>query len=164
MAATKSKRGGLFDYLSTILREHAESLLLVLALALLTRWLVISAFVIRSDSMAPTLLEGEVILGYRPPFGLELPVVGQLASGREPVPGELVIATCPTGLCLQRVVAVPGDRVEMQRQRLSVNGSVCKYQAVVDQPMLNLACFVWRNRRFDWCCGNCSRSCCGNQC
>lgn len=133
MASTgKSTLGRIFDYLSTILREHAESLILVLSLALLVRWLVLSAFVLRSDAMAPTLLEGEVVIGYRPPFGLELPVVGELAKGREAKAGELIISNCPTGLCLQRVVAVSGDRVEMLRQRLSINGQICKYQEIKD--------------------------------
>lgn len=135
VAMGKSARAGMFEYLSTILREHAESLLLVFAFALLLRWLVISAFVVRSETMAPTLLEGELIIGYRPPFGLDLPLFGEVAKGRDPRPGELIIANCPTGLCLHRVVAVAGDRVEMQRQRLLINGTVCIYrplQAVAD--------------------------------
>ena len=133
-AIKKSSRWAWFDYLATILREHAESILLVVALGLLVRWLVVSAFVVRSDSMAPTLLEGEVVIGYRPPFGLVLPVVGELTTGRAPLPGELIVSSCPTGLCLQRVVAVSGDRVEMQRQRLSINGVLCKYQVIADHP------------------------------
>ncbi|MGE3388335.1 MAG: signal peptidase I, partial [Bdellovibrionales bacterium] len=133
-AAYKKSRFGVTEYFSTILREHAESLLLAIALALLVRWLVLSAFVVRSDAMAPTLLEGEVVLGFRPPFGLELPFVGQLSQGRLPRPGELVVSKCPTGLCLLRVVGVPGDRLEMQRQRLVRNQTICQYTAKPGHP------------------------------
>ena len=133
-AAYKKSRFGLIEYFSTILREHAESLLLAVVLALLVRVLVLSAFVVRSDAMVPTLLEGEVVLGFRPPFGLELPLVGQLTQGRLPRAGELVVTKCPAGLCLLRVVGIPGDRLEMQRQRLMRNQALCQYTATSEQP------------------------------
>jgi signal peptidase I len=111
--------------LRTLLREHAESLLLAFALALLVRWLVLSAYVIRSDAMAPTFQKGDIVLGLKTPFDL----AG--THSRQPERGELVIFKCPDsdGMCLRRIVGLPGDRVEMIRQRLWLNGESCRYQA-----------------------------------
>lgn len=121
--------GGVIEYFSLILREHAESLLLAVFLALLVRAFVFSTYTARSDSMRPTLLAGELVLGFRVPFGLDLPIFGQLTQGRPPRAGELVVAKCPSGLCLARVVGIPGDRLEMRNQRLIVNQEACRYEA-----------------------------------
>jgi signal peptidase I len=109
--------------LRTLLREHAESLILALVLALLVRWLVVSAFVVRSDLMNPALVKGDIVLGFKAPFGLKG------SGGRQPKRGELVIFNCPGGggMCLRRIVGLPGDRLEMVRQRLIVNGQPCTY-------------------------------------
>lgn len=126
----KPKRwNALYDF-SSLLREHAESLLLVLVLALILRWLVVSAYVVRSDSLFPTALQGDVVMGLRMPFGVSLPGWGKLLTGRPPKRGELAVFECPgsEGLCLKRVVAVAGDRVEMVAQRLVLNGQPCDYQ------------------------------------
>lgn len=115
----------IFEWLRAALREHAESLVLALILALLVRWFVLAAYIVRSDVMAPSLLKGDVVIGFKPPFG----VLG--AHGREPLRGELVIFNCPGGanLCLRRVMGLPGDRMEMTKQRLAVNGDRCLYSA-----------------------------------
>lgn len=127
-----SNRRKFFDWIRTAVREHAESLALALILALMVRWFVLAAYVVRSDTMSPALLSGDVVLGFKPPFG----VLG--ASGRAPQRGELVIFECPGGvsLCLRRVIALSGDRVEMRKQRLSVNGEMCQYAPGGDQPLV----------------------------
>ncbi len=115
-----------------LLREHAESLILVIILALLVRWTVVSSYIVKSDALNPNYLKGDVVLGLKPPFGLNLFGEIDLLKGRTPRRGELVTYSCPESnqLCLKRVVAIPGDRVEMVKQRLIVNGEVCKYRSL----------------------------------
>lgn len=112
------------------LREHAESLILVVVLALLVRWTVVSTFIVRSDALNPNLIKGDVVLGLKPPFGMKLFGAYEVFKGRSPHRGELVVYPCANSnqLCLKRVIALPGDRVEMIRQRLFVNGEVCRYE------------------------------------
>jgi signal peptidase I len=78
--------------------------------------------------MEPTILPGEIVIGFRPPFGLVLPGFGRLSQGRPPRRGELVVLKCPTGLCLKRIMGLPGDRIEMQRQRVVLNSHPCLYK------------------------------------
>lgn len=115
---------------TSLLREHAESLILVLVLALILRWTVISSYVVRSDSLYPTALQGDILLGLRLPFGVGVSGWGKVIDGRPARRGELVVFDCPgaEGLCLKRVVAIPGDRIEMIQQRLVLNGQPCEYQ------------------------------------
>lgn len=111
------------EYLRTVIREHAESLILAVALALVVRWLILAAYVVRSDNMEPTLVKGDIVLGFKLPYGLFS------SPTRMPQRGDLVIFQCPRdpGMCLLRVVGMAGDRVVMGRQRLVVNGEPCTY-------------------------------------
>jgi signal peptidase I len=131
-----SNRFKAFDWIRTSVREHAESLALALILALMVRFFVLAAYVVRSDSMSPTLLGGDIVLGFKPPFG----ILG--TEGREPVRGELVIFNCPggTSLCLRRVIALGGDRIEMRKQRLAVNGEDCRYTPTSEKLVLSESC------------------------
>jgi len=104
------------------LARQLASLLLWLLLALLLRWLVVEPRWIPSGSMLPTLqLQDRILVEkIRPRLGTSFP------------PGTVVVFHAPTALVeagydpaaalIKRVVAGPGDRVEVRGGQLLRNG------------------------------------------
>ena len=93
-------------------------------------------FYIPSESMMPGLLKGDRLVvskfayGYSwisPSFHILPPIRGRL-FGRMPVPGDVVILTPPgaTSDYIKRVIAIPGDSIEMVAGQLYINGKAVK--------------------------------------
>jgi signal peptidase I len=99
---------------------------LVLLAALLLRGTVAEPFRIPGGSMAPTLVEGDVVLVSRLAYGLKLPYGGRtLWPLAPPRRGDVVVFVDPrdrSRLLARRVVGVEGDRVELREQQLYVGG------------------------------------------
>jgi signal peptidase I len=95
---------------------------------------------IPSGSMRPTLLEGDVVLVNRLAYDFKLPltdvVVAELAA---PHRGDVVTFTSPQDgvRLIKRLVAVPGDVVEMRNEVLYLNGEAANYRdlVAVTEPM-----------------------------
>jgi signal peptidase I len=88
---------------------------------------------IPSSSMHPNLLEGDVVLVNRMAFDLKLPLTDMvLARLGEPERGDIVTFHSPRDgtLLIKRVVALPGDVVEMRNERLYINGKGADYKLV----------------------------------
>lgn len=85
---------------------------------------------IPSGSMRPNLLEGDVVLINRMAFDLKIPLTEQsVAHLGEPARGDMVVFLSPhddTRL-IKRVLALPGDLVEMRGDRLFINGEGASY-------------------------------------
>jgi signal peptidase I len=85
---------------------------------------------IPSGSMRPTLLEGDVVLVNRLAYDLKLPLTDvRLAHLGEPTRGDVVTFTSPRDgvRLIKRLVALPGDTVEMRDEVLFVNGVAAGY-------------------------------------
>jgi signal peptidase I len=85
---------------------------------------------IPSGSMHPTLLEGDVVLVNRLAYDLKIPLTDiSLAELGTPKRGEVITFASPSDgtRLIKRLVAVPGDVVEMRDERLIINGVAADY-------------------------------------
>lgn len=92
---------------------------------------------IPSGSMRPTLLEGDVVLVNRLAYDIKLPltntVLHELGTPRR---GDVVVFFSPKDgtRLIKRLVALPGDTVEMRDEVLYVNGTASEYGNVSAVP------------------------------
>jgi signal peptidase I len=90
---------------------------------------------IPSASMHPNLLEGDVVFVNRLAFDLKLPLTNMvLARMGEPARGDIVTFESPKDgtRLIKRLVALPGDTVEMRNERLYINGKGADYDMVAE--------------------------------
>lgn len=86
---------------------------------------------IPSGSMRPNLLEGDVVFVNRMAYDLKLPLTDVvLARLGEPRRGDIVTFTSPADgkRLIKRLVALPGDVVEMRTKLLFINGVHADYR------------------------------------
>lgn len=86
---------------------------------------------IPSGSMRPTLLEGDVVLVNRLAYDFKLPLTDiAIAHLAEPRRGDIVTFSSPKDgtRLIKRVVATPGDRIELRDDVLLINGEVAMYE------------------------------------
>lgn len=86
-----------------------------------------------SGSMEPTLLAGDVVFINKLAYDFRVPFTfTRLAHWAEPSRGDIVVCFAPDdGMRLvKRVVAVPGDTVELRNDILYLNGRRAKYSAI----------------------------------
>lgn len=120
-------------------REYGEAFIAALALAILLRTFFVQAYKIPSGSMESTLLIGDHIIvnklayGFRMPdsfFGLT-PFAGAIPYGKylfrlgQVHRGDIVVFVFPedeTKDFIKRVVAIPGDTVQVKAGTLYLNG------------------------------------------
>jgi signal peptidase I len=89
---------------------------------------------IPSGSMRPTLLEGDVVLVNRVAYDFKLPLTHQvLAELGSPERGDVVTFKSPKDgvQLIKRLIAVPGDVVELRDEVLYLNGVASQYQSPV---------------------------------
>jgi signal peptidase I len=83
-----------------------------------------------SGSMNPTILEGDLIYVDKLAYDLKVPLTfSRLAEWSQPQRGDIVICFSPEdGMRLvKRVIALPGDTVEMKANVLFINGQALSY-------------------------------------
>jgi signal peptidase I len=106
--------------------DYARSFFPVAAVLLLLRSFVFEPYRIPSDSMMPTLLDGDFIVVNKYAYGLRLPVTHTvLKAVGLPQRGDVVVFRFPQDPAvnyIKRVVGLPGDLVEVRSDRLIVNG------------------------------------------
>jgi signal peptidase I len=88
---------------------------------------------IPSESMHPTLLEGDVVLVNRVAYDVKVPLTGiSIVRVGEPRRGDVVTFSSPADgeRLIKRLVGVPGDVVELHDDQLFINGVAATYDAV----------------------------------
>lgn len=106
--------------------DYARSMVPVVVFVLVLRSFLFEPFRIPSDSMMPTLQDGDFILVNKFSYGLRLPVLNTKIIGvGEPHLGDVVVFRFPPDPAvnyIKRVVGLPGDRVKVVSDRIYVNG------------------------------------------
>jgi signal peptidase I len=106
--------------------DYARSFFPVALVVLLLRSFVFEPFRIPSDSMMPTLLDGDFIIVNKYAYGLRLPVLNtKFLNIGEPERGDVVVFRYPRDPSInyiKRLVGLPGDKVVVKDDRLYVNG------------------------------------------
>lgn len=113
-------------------REILKGALIAAGLVAALKGSVVEANQIVSTSMTPTLLEGDFILVNKVKYGLHLPLMSKmLFKWGDPERGDIVTFLPPSDssqdrdgrIFVKRIVALPGDIVEIQNSQLFINGA-----------------------------------------
>ena len=118
----------------SLTREYIEAILIALLLALLIRTFIVQAFKIPSGSMEKTLLIGDHILVSKFSYGIhipnEIPFINVklfddiVLFSSVPERGDIIVFKFPkdeTRDFIKRVIALPGDLLEVRRQKVFIN-------------------------------------------
>ncbi len=115
-----------------VLVEYCRSFFPVIFLVLMVRSFLAEPFRIPSDSMMPTLFDGDFILVNKYAYGLRVPVTNaKVIPVGQPARGDVVVFRYP-GMgpndptkgsdYIKRVIGLPGDEVTYRGRTLYVNG------------------------------------------
>ena len=112
----------------SVIREYFEALVIAVALALFVRTWVFQAFKIPTGSMEPNLLVGDHLIVNKMVHGPASTAFERaILPRREIRRGEVIVFKFPKDPSrdfIKRVVGLPGDRIEMRRKKMYVNGQV----------------------------------------
>lgn len=97
---------------------------------------------IPTGSMRPTLLEGDVVLVNRIAYDFKLPLSDvSLFDIGKPERGDVITFTSPVDgvRLIKRLIALPGDVVQLRNEVLTINGVVAQYSGpdAVTEPLDN---------------------------
>jgi signal peptidase I len=112
------------------LREYAESIGIAIGVALLLRAFVVEAFKIPSGSMLPTLQIQDHIFVNKFAYGPSIPFTkSRLLSNMPPKHGDVMVFEFPDPVAsnprqdfIKRVIALPGDTLEVEAGHPIING------------------------------------------
>ena len=107
------------------LREY-RSFGLTIVLLLAARSSLADHYVVPSGSMEPTLLPGDRVLVDKQAYGFRLPfTLVKLSQGARVAHGDVVVFDSPADgtRLIKRVVALPGDVVEVSAGHVTINGA-----------------------------------------
>ena len=120
------------SYIKKLCRENKGFLAFLLGM-LLFRSAIADWYVVPSSSMYPTLVIGDHVFANRLAYDVKMPFTDLiLKHNADPVRGDIDTFTSPAdGIRLvKRLVAVPGDVVEMRDEKLIINHVALTYEAV----------------------------------
>jgi signal peptidase I len=108
-----------------VLVEYSRSFFPIILIVLLIRSFLFEPFRIPSDSMMPTLLDGDFIFVNKFRYGLRLPVLNtEIVDLGHPERGDVVVFRLPSDPSvnyIKRLVGLPGDHITVREKRVYVN-------------------------------------------
>ena len=123
-ASRRRERGVARD---PVLVDYSRSFFPVIVIVLLLRSFLYEPFRIPSDSMMPTLIQGDFIFVNKWRYGLRLPVVNaKILEIEKPERGDVVVFRKPTEpslVFIKRLVGLPGDTISVVGSQVLVNGT-----------------------------------------
>ena len=125
--------------------ELAKTIFYALLIALFLRVILFQPFTIPSASMEPTLLEGDYIIVAKYAYGwsrhsipLRPPVGHGRLLGRTPHRGDIIVFKLPRDIhtdYIKRLIGLPGDRIQVVRGVLTINGAPAGQAPLSSQPV-----------------------------
>ncbi len=123
--------------------ETTKTIVYAVLIALAVRSIAFEPFNIPSGSMIPTLLVGDYLFVSKYSYGysrhslpLSLPLIpGRILVFHEPERGDVAVFKLPSDNrtdYIKRIVGLPGDRLQVQKGRLYINGEVVKRDRIED--------------------------------
>ena len=121
----------------------------VLLLAATTRMYRVAA-----SSMMPTLVKGNRVFVNLMSYDLKVPFTARrILRWSAPRVGDIVLFSVPNGrdeyIAFKRVVAVPGDIIEMRDNKLLINGQAAVYESLDNDVFTKLPPDDFQGRRFE---------------
>jgi len=139
--------------------EYSRSFFPVLAFVLILRSFFMEPYQIPSGSMLPTLTVGDFIVVNKFEYGIRLPVLGtKVFDYNEPKVGDVMVFKYPKDPAvkyIKRVVAVPGDTLELRDKVIYINGEQMVQTYVADESptteiytekLGGVEHLIWRNK------------------
>jgi signal peptidase I len=113
-------------YRKAFLGEFIEAILAAVIVAVILRIFFVAVYRVPTNSMAPALIPGDFVVGWKTSYGLKLPFLNFRWGERLPKRGDIVSFRIPneSALYVKRVIGLPGDRISIRNGRVSVNGIV----------------------------------------
>ncbi|MBX2988805.1 MAG: signal peptidase I [Bdellovibrionaceae bacterium] len=118
-------------------RQYLLTVGVAVLAALLVRHFVLTAYKVPTGSMQPALKPGDFIFSLRTAYGLKVPFGSRRIFESQPERGDLVVFTYPHQPdvnYIKRVIALPGDRVQIRNNRLILNGEPLRYEPLEGAP------------------------------
>ena len=126
VAAVTASGGAPDSVREPVVVEYARSFFPVILIVLLIRSFLFEPFRIPSDSMMPTLLDGDFIFVNKYAYGLRLPVINsKVVAVNSPQRGDVIVFRLPSDPStnyIKRLVGLPGDHIVVRDRQLFVNG------------------------------------------
>jgi len=115
--------------------REVRPIAIALGLVLVVRTVVAEPYQVPSPSMVPTLLTGDELIGSKFAYGFSkyslplgsLPDFEGRLFDRAPERGDVIVFRLPRDPAttyVKRLIGLPGDRIQMQKGRLYINGAV----------------------------------------
>lgn len=110
--------------------------LLIIALVLFSfRSAIADWYDVPTGSMKPTILEGDRVFVHKSAYDLKVPfTTWRLMEWGNPQRGDIVVCYSPADgkRLVKRVVAIPGDKIELRSNQLWVNGVAAEYAPLAE--------------------------------
>jgi signal peptidase I len=123
--------------------DYARSFFPVALVVLVLRSFIFEPFRIPSDSMMPTLLDGDFIIVNKYTYGLRLPVLNEkVIPIGEPQRGDVVVFRYPRDPSvnyIKRLIGLPGDHIEVRSDRITINGQPVPFKVIASY---NDGCYI----------------------
>ncbi len=118
------------------LKSYFWTLSLAVIFAVVTRFVLITAYKVPTGSMQPTLQPGDFIFASKITYGILALGSGWLVRWTQPQRNEVVVFTYPDQpdtKYVKRVIGLAGDEIKIENDELWINGKKVLYQEIVDQ-------------------------------